>query len=241
MKKPVFLRGSAVEPKGEKTGEKPGENASESETTEQELNGAAASDELEAVLTGDSFESQSDPTDAAEQAAKIDEELIQRLQAEVKDNYDKYLRAVAELENYKKRALRERADILKYAGENLARDLLEIADTFQLAMANVKESVDPDFVKGVQMIFDRFVAILQQHSVRSESGLGGSFDPNKQQALASVPTTEAPPGTVLEEFKKAYFFKDKLLRPGQVVVSVQPEGSDGLVIPPAGGGQSTET
>lgn len=157
-----------------------------------------------------------------EDPASVQAEQIARLEAEVKENYDKYLRALAEMENTKKRALKERADLIRYAGENLARDLLEIADNFQLAFAQDLSGVPEQFSQGFRLICDRFTEILNKYEVRPESALGTAFDPAKQQALTSIPTNDHPPGTVIEEFKKAYFFKDKLLRPGQVVVAVQP-------------------
>ncbi len=179
------------------------------ESTESESAGAEA----------DAFVAEAAPV------TSVDAAKIEALEAEVKENYDKYLRAIAEFENFKKRALRERSDILKYAGENIARDLLEVLDNFTLAFNQEGNGPHEEFVKGIKMIHDRFNAILEQHQVRGESALGGIFDPVKQQALASVPTADQPVGTILEEFKKAYFFKDKLLRPGQVVVAtaVAPE------------------
>jgi molecular chaperone GrpE len=92
-------------------------------------------------------------------------------------------------------------------------------------MAQNHEGVKEDFLKGIQMIYDRFIAIMEQHSIRGESMLGKAFDPNSQQALASVPTDEHAPNTVIEEFKRAYYFKDKLLRPAQVVVAIPDENA----------------
>ena len=150
---------------------------------------------------------------------------LDKAKAEAAENYDKYIRAVAELENYKKRALRERADVLRYAGESLARDMLEIADHLQRALAQDMDGVREDFVKGLQLNLDRFQAIMEQHQVRGEPSVGTAFDPVKHEALASVPTADHPAGTVLEEFKRAYYFKDKLLRPAQVVVAKEDEPS----------------
>lgn len=223
MRKSVFRRNSPTDgsPKAEHedavTEESDTAEAVEADGVDDALSGEdenTADEELSVVADG----AADDPSsDAAAQA-----ELIARLEAEVKENYDKYLRALAEMENTKKRALRERADLIRYAGEHLARDLLEIADNFQLAFAQDLSGVPEQFVQGFRLISDRFVEILAKFEVKPESALGTPFDPNKQQALTSVPTADHPPGTVIEEFKKAYFFKDKLLRPGQVVVSVAP-------------------
>ena len=149
-------------------------------------------------------------------------EEIAQLKAEVRENYDKYLRTLADLENVKKRAVKERSDILKYAGENLARDVVDVLDDLDRALAAETVGTLEDFLKGVALIRDRFVTILDQHSIRPQTSLGKEFNPLEQQALATVPTTDHPPGIVIQEFKKAYLFKDKLLRPGQVVVSSKP-------------------
>jgi molecular chaperone GrpE len=140
-----------------------------------------------------------------------------------KENYDKYLRAVAELENFKRRAQKERSDLLKYNGENLARDLLEVLDNLERAIIASESSSGEEFVSGVKMICEQFLQIFDRHGIRSETALGGQFDPAKHEALASVPTEEKEPNSVIDEYRKAYFFKDRLLRPGQVVVAVKPQ------------------
>ena len=148
-----------------------------------------------------------------------DTDAIQKLEMELKETYDKYLRSVAEFENYKKRALKERSEMLKYAAEGLARDLLEIADGLQLALRQEYPGVNEELLKGVQLILNQFLVVFDRHSIRAESAVGKMFEPDKHQALATVPTKDQAPGTVLEEFKRAYFLKDKLLRAGQVVVA----------------------
>lgn len=174
--------------------------------------------------------------DVVVQLVEVEAEHLARLELEAKDSYDKYLRAVAEFENYKKRMIRERADLLKYAGESLARDLLDVLDDLERAVTAASNSVSPDsategqivppnpadFIAGVKLIKDRFISIFDKHGIKGESAVGQPFDPNTHQALATVPVTEVEPNIVLNEFKKAYFFKDKLLRVGQVVVSAAP-------------------
>lgn len=149
--------------------------------------------------------------------------LLTALKAEVQSNYDKYVRAVAELENQKKRNIKERSELIKYQGESLARDLLEVVDNLELALSKDVPGANEELIKGIRLVLDSFVSILQRHSIVGESALGKPFDPVKHEALATVPTDSHPPGVVMEEFKRAYFFKDKLLRPGQVVVAAQLE------------------
>ena len=153
---------------------------------------------------------------------------IKRLQVEIRENYDKYLRALAEGENIKKRALKERAEVLKYAGEGLARDILEVIDDMENAVGQAgnvsnysKESLD-SVITGFKLVFDKFKLILDRHSIKGESAVGQMLDPKRHEALAAVPTADVPPGQIINEFRKPYFFKDKLLRPGQVVVASAP-------------------
>ena len=216
MKRPVFRRTSALDgapetPVEDSLSEMDSDN--DEEMTEDLEESEIEVDAEEPVLSRQSA------------ASSGGSDRVSVLESEVKENYDKYLRAVAELENFKKRSIRERSELLKYAGENLARDLLEVADNFQIAFSqNVGTAgASEEFAKGMRMIWDRFKAILEQHSIKGESYLGKMFDPNKQQALASVPTPGQAPGTILEEFKQTFFFKDKLLRPGQVVVAAADE------------------
>ena len=149
-----------------------------------------------------------------------DQSELDDARLESRENFDKYLRAVAELENFKRRSAKERADLLRYAGEGLARDILDVVDDLERALS--QPAAGEEFSKGIKLIYDRFLNILDRHSIKPDSGLGTMFDPKKQEAIASLPTLDKPPGTVLEEFRKAYFFRDKVLRHGQVVVATEP-------------------
>ena len=155
---------------------------------------------------------------------------LEELETEIEQLKDKHLRLVAEMDNIKKRHIKERSELLKYAGENLARDLLEVVDHLQLAAKQeVADSNDAanKIKDGVDMIVAKFISILSQHGIKTESAVGEIFDPYKHEALVMQKNSEFPNGTVIEEFKQAYFFKDKLLRPAQVVVA---QGDDSEVI-----------
>jgi len=166
---------------------------------------------------------------------------LERAQAEATINYDKYVRAMAELENVKRRNIKERAELLKYDGERFSKDILEIVDNLERAVSHAvvteegpgeameetvtEEAGSPtvesraEIIKGLQLIVDSFHAILDKHGIKSESSVGAVFDPTKQEALAMMPVEGTASGTVIEEYKKAYFFKGKLLRAAQVVVA----------------------
>lgn len=184
------------------------------------------------------------------------DDLRQRLsaaEAEARDHKDKYLRALAELENVKKRAIKDRADLLKYQGERIFAELLPVIDNLELALQHTLPqhthgsrgqgdaargsngdsstsasagSTSPSagtsaFKSGIELILKLFVDTLAKFEVRSESALGKQFDPARHSALSKVPTADQSPGTVISEFRKAYLYKDKLLRPAEVVVAVE--------------------
>ena len=165
------------------------------------------------------------------QLNEVEDEELTKLRLEAEANYDKYLRSVAEFENYKKRALKERSDLLKYGGESLARDILDIVDQLKIALKHEGSGTAEEFMKGVRMVFDNLIQVLARHQVVGEDSVGKPFDPTKHEALATIPSEEYAAGTVMEEFKGAFMFKDKLLRPAQVVVAKEkdsPKDNDGV-------------
>jgi molecular chaperone GrpE len=145
------------------------------------------------------------------------------LAKELAESRDKYLRLLADFENFKKRALKEQSELLKYQGERLVVDLLEVVDNFELALAH--SSAEYDKLKaGLDMVYKMFLERLGKWEIRGESGMGREFDPHKHAAISRVPGNNAKPGTVVGELKKAYFYKDKLIRVGEVVVAAEGDG-----------------
>ena len=168
-------------------------------------------------------EAQDQTTDGSQGQATDDVDPLDELRKESAENYDKFLRAMADMDNIKKRFAKERSELLRYAGENLARDLLDVVDNLNRAASQeISEAGIADYKKGVELVYESFVSILGKHGINAESSLGQEFDPAKHDALVSQPTQDAEPGMVLQELKPAYYFKDKLLRPAQVVVSAKP-------------------
>lgn len=146
------------------------------------------------------------------------EQLVQTLKTEVEEYKDKYLRSLAEMENYRKRSMRERSEYLKYQGEPILFDLLSIVDDFERALQH--KEADPEKLRaGVELIYKMFKDLLSKWEVKGESAVGQEFDPTKHSALSRVPVDDAKPGTIINELKKLYYYKDKLLRAAQVVVA----------------------
>jgi len=131
-----------------------------------------------------------------------------------------YLYLRAELENVKRQNFKERSQLLKYGAERLARDLLETLDVFRTAfLSEISADNFQDFVKGVEMTSQSLKNTLEKHGIIEMECVGQPFDPNTQEALSSEPSDQYPEGYVTQVFKAPYKYHDKLLRPGQVIVS----------------------
>ncbi|MGZ3774605.1 MAG: nucleotide exchange factor GrpE [Pseudobdellovibrionaceae bacterium] len=149
---------------------------------------------------------------------------IQKLQEQAEKFKNDYLYLRAEFENYKRNAIKERSDLMKYGGERFIRDLLEVVDNFERALqTNVNADNFSTFKKGVEMTAQEFKSLLQKHSVTEVPAEGAPFDPSLHEALASEPSEQVAPGHILRVFKKPYKFHDKVIRPGQVVIAKKPE------------------
>ena len=153
------------------------------------------------------------------------EQQLERALAESADLRDKVLRVAAEFENYKKRMERERATMLKYAGEPIFRELLPVVDNLERAVnQGIVDGLDPEknleaLREGVELTLRNLLGILEKFEVRPVSSAGEPFDPNVQEALAMEPSDSVPANHVISEFEKGYSYKDRLLRAARVVVS----------------------
>ncbi len=133
-----------------------------------------------------------------------------------------YLRA--EFENYKRNAIKERSDLIKYSGERLAIDLLDVVDNFERALETpISQENFNDFKKGVDLISANLKSLLQKHNINEIPSLGTAFDPNFHEALSTEATNEFQSGHVSRVFKKPYKFHEKIIRTGQVVVAKKAE------------------
>jgi len=150
------------------------------------------------------------------------EALTQQLQVKEKEaaeNQDKYLRAVAELENYKKRAARDRADSLKYGQENLIKDILPLVDNLDRAMAHACKSNDFEaFKEGLRLVQNQLNGCLEKQGVERIEAAGRDFDPNVHEAMLQVESPDHEHNQVVEEFEKGYLLNGRLLRPSKVSV-----------------------
>ncbi len=149
---------------------------------------------------------------------------IQKLQEQAEKFKNDYLYLRAEFENYKRNAIKERSELTKYGGERFIRDLLEVVDNFERALAvNVAPENFATYKQGVEMTAQELKSLLQRHSVLEVPSHGAPFDPAVHEALGSEPSEQVAPGHILRVFKKPYKLHDKVIRTGQVVVAKKPE------------------
>jgi len=143
-----------------------------------------------------------------------------QLAAEKADLKDRLLRALADFDNFRRRAERDRSEYVQFAAMEIVRGLIPILDDFR--RATKVESADKEYAKGVEMIEQRLFEALKKAGLEPIEAAGKLFDPNLHQAVDRVQSEELPDQTVLEEYQSGYNFKGKLLRPAMVKVAVKP-------------------
>ena len=143
-----------------------------------------------------------------------------QLAAEKADLKDRLLRTLADFDNFRRRAERDRSEYVQYAATEMVRDLIPILDDFRRAMK--VETADKEYAKGIELIDQRLCEALKKAGLEPIEAAGKLFDPNLHQAVVRVQSEEFPDQTVLEEFQSGYNFKGKLLRPAMVKVAVKP-------------------
>ena len=141
--------------------------------------------------------------------------------AEAAAHYDRFLRERAELENFKKRMQRDKAEALRFACEPLLRELLPIIDNLERALEHGAES-GASLLEGVRLVHKGLLDALSRHGVQRVEALGQAFDPARHQAIATDATAECEPNLVVAQHHTGYLLYDRLLRPAMVTVSARP-------------------
>ena len=131
---------------------------------------------------------------------------------------DMYARTLADFDNYRKRTSRDREELVKFATSEAIKDMLPTADNLALALDQAKDKDDP-FVKGVQLAYDGFLKALKDHGAEPFDSIGEVLDPNRHEAIATLPSETVEDGKIANEVKKGWMLNGRLLRAAQVVVS----------------------
>ena len=150
------------------------------------------------------------------------EERMKKLEASLKEAEEKAMREKAEAINYRKRKDDEVARMMKYASEDMIKEILPIVDSFERAIDMDDDNLEDEvskFLAGFKMIYCNFVNILEKYEVKEIEAMGKEFDANFHQAVLTEPRDGVEPGIVIEVLQKGYMYKDKVLRPSMVKVS----------------------
>jgi molecular chaperone GrpE len=152
------------------------------------------------------------------------EELKQRA-AKNDEHYERLLRSTADFENFKKRAAREKQEAIKFANESLLQKLIPVLDNFDMAQSaaqNAQSDAVQSLQTGVNMIHQQFKNVLTEFGLEEIDATEKKFDPNLHEAVSQKETEQHPEGHVVQQLRKGYKLRDRLLRPASVVVAKKP-------------------
>lgn len=132
---------------------------------------------------------------------------------------DRYARAMADFDNFRKRTARDRDDLVQFAAEGVVKDVLATVDNLARALDGAKERADDPFVKGVRLVYDGLLKTLADHGATPLDSVGEPFDTNYHEAIAQMPSEDVAAGLVMDEVQRGWLLHGKPLRPAKVVVS----------------------
>lgn len=158
------------------------------------------------------------PAETETQEAPAPEAATPTPESELAAMKDRYMRLMADFDNFRKRQIREREEWIKRANESLLGDFLPVVDHLEMALAQEPDKDNP-FVAGVKMVYDQFVAALEKNNVVPIDAKGQPFNPEWHEALSQVPSDTVPANDVIEQFRRGWSLSGRLLRPAQVIVS----------------------
>lgn len=172
------------------------------------------SNKTEANLSETSEENNSSPETSQEN------DQTTKLQSEVNEWKDKYMRLFAEFDNYKKRTNKEISDLIKTAGKDVIISMLDVLDDSERASKQIEKATDVDAVKeGLNLIISKLQHVMNSKGVKAISSIGEEFDVEKHEAITEIPApTPDMEGKVIDEIQKGYLMHDKLIRHAKVVV-----------------------
>lgn len=153
-----------------------------------------------------------------------DEDIILKLNEEISNLKDQRLRAIAELENFRKRAEKDQSDALKYGVTNFAKEIINIKDNIERAQSSISDEVKTNeavksVVEGLDLIAQATVSTFEKIGIKKVESINQKFDHNLHQAMMEIEKDEIEPGTIVQEILPGYTLHDRLLRPAMVGVS----------------------
>lgn len=186
-----------------------------------------ALDAVEKKDEGQPAPSAAEPSELETLRAQLDLSIAAGKDAfeKLKEEHDRRLRAVADLENYKKRVQREKEELERFGNERLLKDILPVVDNLDRALAAAP--ADDPLAGGVRLVLKVLEEALGRHGVKSFHALGEPFDPKVHEAIMAVPAGDKPPGTVVLQHGRGFLLNDRLVRPALVAVAAPPSPDDG--------------
>ncbi len=174
--------------------------------------------DVDSQNVSDSFNANSSSQDSSSKQEKNDE--IAELTAKLSEMTDKYFRLSAEYDNYRKRTLKERMELIKTAGEEILVNLLPIIDNFERALNSLQIAKDPDAIKqGIELIYNKFKEFLAQRGIRSIEISDANFNADFHEAITKIPAPKPElKNKIVDVVEKGYFLHDKVIRFAKVVV-----------------------
>lgn len=198
-------------------------NTKENKTQEQEIN-QEQTENTEVNETAEENKAE-DAADVAPEEEELDElgklkSLVTERESQIENQKKEYLFLMAEFDNFRKRTLRERTELVKTAAESAFKGLLPIIDDFERGLAAIKDSADADTVKeGMELIYNKLIKYLEKSGVKAMTTNGEVFDAEIHEAVALIPATEEKmKGIIIDTVEKGYTYNDKILRHAKVVV-----------------------
>ena len=186
--------------------------AAETEPEPETAEGETATDEASAA------DAPKEESADASTEAEPETETAEKSAEPATDWKDLYARTLADFDNYRKRASRDREELVKFATAEAVKDMLPTVDNLALALDQAKDKEDP-FVKGVQLAYDGFLKALKDHGAEPFDSVGETLDPNRHEAIATLPSETVEEGKISTEVKRGWMLNGRLLRAAQVVVS----------------------
>ena len=161
------------------------------------------------------------------------EDLIEKLNEEITDLKDQRLRAIAELENFRKRAEKDQSDALKYGISNFAKEIINIRDNIERAQSSISEEAKNNeaiksVIEGIDLIAQSVVSTFEKIGIKKIDSLNKKFDHNLHQAMMEIENDDLEPGTIVQELIPGYTLHDRLLRPAMVGVSKKTKKNDDI-------------
>jgi molecular chaperone GrpE len=166
-------------------------------------------------------EGSGDATGVEQDAAESPEQALEAVQARADENWDRYVRAAAELDNVRKRAARDVENAHKFALERFGKELLAVRDTLEMGLAAADGASIESLIEGKEATLKLLTTVLQQFGIEEVDPAGEPFDPELHEAISMQPSDSAEPGSVLTVVQKGYTLNGRLLRPAMVIVAAE--------------------